>query len=261
MAKVQEYPEEGDLVVCTVKNVRNFGAFVMLEEYDQREGFIHVAEIASGWVKRMSDYVREGQRIVCKVQNVDPAKGHIDLSLKKVNDHQKREKIQDWKNEQRAFKLLEIVGERIGKDVKWCRKNFGDRLAEEYSGLYHAFEDVAAPNAKVDKKLFKGEWVDAFVDVAKENVTPALVSIEGYLELTSNAPDGIKNIQEALIAGEKDPDGRVRIQYIGAPRYRIVVTSQDYKNAEEVMKEAVDRATKSMERSGGAAKFSRKEKA
>ena len=117
------FPEEGDLVVCTVKSVRNFGAFVELEEYPDKEGFIHVAEIATGWVKRMSDYVREGQRIVCKVMKIEKAKGHIDLSLKKVNAHQKREKIQDWKNEQKAVKLIEIL--------PW--KNFAKSTAKKLS--------------------------------------------------------------------------------------------------------------------------------
>ena len=76
------FPEEGDLVVCTVKSVRNFGAFVELEEYPDKEGFIHVAEIATGWVKRMSDYVRDGQRIVCKVMKIEKAKGHFPFILK-----------------------------------------------------------------------------------------------------------------------------------------------------------------------------------
>ncbi len=260
MAKTDNYPEEGDLVVCTVKNVRNFGAFVLLEEYEQKEGFIHVAEIATGWVKRMSDYVREGQRIVCKVMNVDPSKGHIDLSLKKVNDHQKREKIQDWKNEQRSEKLLEVIGERLGKNLAWCHETFADKLIEHYGSLYVAYEDAATPGIKLDKKLFKGDWVDAFVEVAKENVTPALVSIDGYLELTSNASDGIEHIRAALVEAEKVSDGDVVVQYIGAPRYRVIVKSQDYKIAEELLKSAVDKASQSIEKAGGAAKFTRREK-
>src|SRR2546428_10684676 len=115
-----EWPEEGELVVCTVKNVKNFGAFGTLDEYDGKEGFIHVAEGSSGWIKYIRDYVREGQKLVCKVLRVDPDKGHIDLSLKAVNEHQKREKIQEWKNEQKAEKLLSIVATRLGKTVKAC---------------------------------------------------------------------------------------------------------------------------------------------
>ena len=259
MARLNEFPEPGDLVVCTVKNVRNFGGFVSLEEYDQKEGFIHITEIASGWVKRMSDFIREGQRVVCRVIEVNPSKGHIDLSLKKVNEHQKRETIQDWKNEQRAEKLLEIVGEKLGKDADWCYETFANKLIEYFDSLYIAFEE-AAVNDKLDKKLFKGDWVDTFKEIAVDNVTPAMVSIDGFLELTSNAPDGIEHIRKALLKAEESEDMDIEVQYVGAPKYRIVVKANDYKTAEEELKMAVDRASELIERSGGIAKFNRREK-
>ena len=123
-ARTSEFPEESELVVCTVQSVKNFGAFVSLDEYDNKEGFIHIRDVATGWVKYIRDYVREGQKIVCKVLGVDSSKGHIDLSLKSVNEHQKREKIQQWKNENKADKLLEIVAERLGKTKDFCYETF-----------------------------------------------------------------------------------------------------------------------------------------
>ena len=80
MSRAREFPENGELVVCSVTNVKNFGAFVTLDEYDGKEGFIHVRDIASGWVKYVRDFIREGQKVVCKVLGVDSQKGHIDLS-------------------------------------------------------------------------------------------------------------------------------------------------------------------------------------
>lgn len=55
MPKTSEFPEEGELVVCTVQNVKNFGAFVTLDEYGNKEGFIHVRDVATGWVKYIRD--------------------------------------------------------------------------------------------------------------------------------------------------------------------------------------------------------------
>src|SRR4030065_1291132 len=97
-----EWPGGGELVVCSVSNVKNFGAFVALDEYEGKEGFIHIAEVSSGWIKYIRDYVREGQKVVCKVLRVDPSKGQVDLSLKAVNGHQRRAKIQAGKNEQKG---------------------------------------------------------------------------------------------------------------------------------------------------------------
>jgi len=75
------WPEPGDLVVCTVSQVVDFGAFVTMDEYEGKQGLIHISEVASGWIKYIRDHVREGQKIVCKVLSVDRARHHIDLSF------------------------------------------------------------------------------------------------------------------------------------------------------------------------------------
>src|SRR5437762_10237167 len=124
-ARGYDWPDEGDLVVCTVTNVKNFGAFVTLDEYEAKEGFIHIAEVSSGWIKYIRDYIREGQKVVSKVLKVDKEKGHIDLSLKAVNEHQRREKIQEWKNEQKAENLFAIVAGRLGKTVRSEERRVG----------------------------------------------------------------------------------------------------------------------------------------
>jgi translation initiation factor 2 subunit 1 len=256
MEALSEYPEEGDLVVGTVKNVRNFGAFILLEEYPGKEGFIHVAEIATGWVKRMSDYVRDGQRVVCKVLNVDQSKGHVDLSLKKVNAHQKREKIQEWKNEQKAHKLIEILAERCKISPEEFMKKHGAKIIDEYGNLYVAFEEAARPDIGLDDK-FKGKWVEEFCMVAEENVAAPTASIDGYLEISCLDPDGVDRIKEALSAAEKVGNGNVTVQYLGAPKYRIIVTEKEYKLAEELIRKAANAAISSIENSGGTGSFER----
>lgn len=260
MARMGEFPEEGELVVCTVQNVKNFGAFVTLDEYDDKEGFIHIRDVATGWVKYIRDYVREGQKIVCKVLGVDPAKGHIDLSLKSVNDHQRREKIQQWKNEKKAEKLLEIVAEKLGKTVDECYEEFGYDLIETFGTLYAAFEQCAANDKVLDEEGFEGDWKDVFVEIAKENVTPPYVEIEGYLEITCPLPDGADRIRAALFKGKEMLDERLKIQYVGAPRYRIVLTAPDYKTAEEELKKVTGSIIKEIEASGGEGIFHRESK-
>ena len=82
----REWPQESELVVCTVQNVKDFVAFVSLDEYGGRQGLIPISEIATGWIKYIRDHIREGQKIVCKVLNVDRNRGHIDLSLKTLTN-------------------------------------------------------------------------------------------------------------------------------------------------------------------------------
>ncbi len=65
-------PQEGELVVVTVKTVKQNGCYVDFDEFKDIEGFIFIGEIASGWVKNIRGFVREGQRLICKV--MPPAK-------------------------------------------------------------------------------------------------------------------------------------------------------------------------------------------
>jgi translation initiation factor 2 subunit 1 len=260
MSRARGFPEDGELVVCTVTSVKNFGAFVTLDEYDNKEGFVHVRDVTTGWVKYIRDYIREGQKVVCKVLGVDSSKGHIDLSLKSVNEHQKREKIQQWKNEKKAEKLVEIIAERMSITVDDAYTLFGNKVLEAYETLYGAFETVAA-SADEFREEFSGEWVDVFVAVANENVTLSFVQIEGILELRSSAPNGIDLIKNAMKKGEKAAgDSKVSLQYVGAPRYRIVITADEYKEAEDIMKLVSSAVIDDLVKAGGEAVLKRESK-
>lgn len=256
MAKVGEYPDEGEHVVCTVKNVKGFGAFVLLDEYENKEGFIHITEIATGWVKYIRDHIREGQRIVCKVMRVDQEKGHIDLSLKTITEHHKREKIQHWKNEQKARKLMEIVAERLKIQPDDLFEEFGNSLIEKYGSLYGALE-IALDKARLKKDGFKGPWIAAFNKVAEENIVPPSVKISGTLHLRSNNPDGINSIKKALLAAEKEGGENVDVQYMGAPNYRVVIIAEDYKVAEDILKRVTEIGVSTIAGDGGEGSFSR----
>ena len=259
MPQRADFPDIGDLVVCSVTNVKNFGAFVTLDEYGGKEGFIHVRDVATGWVKYIRDHVREGQKIVCKVLGVDQEKGHIDLSLKQVNDHARREKIQEWKNEKKAYKLLEIVGTKMGKSLDEAYADVGDTLLKEFGSLYAAFENVTTDQDALKSLGLDKKWVTAITEVAKENIELPSVSIDGILEITCPASDGIDHIKKALATGFDSEESEIDIHYVGAPRYKISVTAEDYKLAEQEMKNSVQRISAAIQKNGGSASFKRKE--
>ncbi len=255
----KDYPEEGELVIGTVAKVQNFGAFVKLDEYTGKEGFIHISEIATGWVKRIRNYVREKQKVVCKVLNVDAAKNHIDLSLKRVNEHQRRDKIQEWKNSQKAQKLFEMVAELINKDPTECYNEFGAQLAETYGTLYTAFEEAAYDKEALSEDGFQGDWVEAFNQVAEENISVSYVEIDGIITITCQEENGVEHIKSALNLAEQSEyeDVPIKVIYIGAPRYKITVEAPDYKIAEDQLKKALERATEHIKNHNGELSFSR----
>lgn len=256
----REWPEQGELVVCSVQNVKDFVAFVTLDEYNNREGLIPIAEVARGWIKYIRDHIREGQKVVCKVLNVDPQKGHIDLSLKDVNEHQRREKIRVWKNESKAKKWIGFAAEAAGQSQN--AQNLANVLYREYGVLYAAFEDFVTEGREALNKLkIEPGLADALYTVAIENVKLPSVTISGDLFLRSTKPDGVNIIRRALRSAEPKVEGAdIEITYLGAPNYRIKVSASNYKDAEKALEKASNAAIGVLKRAGGEGKFSRKSK-
>jgi len=252
-----ELPEEGELVIGTVTSIRNFGAFVTLDEYANREAFIHLSEVATGWVKYIRDHIREGQKIVARVLRVDPSKNQVDLSLKRINDHQRREKVQAWKNEQRALRLVEEVAKELKVTATEATDEFGPALIERYGSLFAAFEVASADPKRFTSENPKSTWTTAFGKVARANILPPHVTILGTLEITDPTPEGLDHVREALLAAEQVAPEAVDVQYVGAPRYRIRVQATQYKQAEETLKKATEAALKSIKSTGGQGTFTR----
>lgn len=253
------WPEADDLVVCSVKRVTDFGAFVELDEYGKKEGLIHISDVASGWVKYIRDHVREGQKIVCKVLYVDTVKHHIDLSLKDVNEHQRREKIQEWKNEQKADKWIHYVAKTTKTGDDDLNKLIG-LFYETFGSVYSAFEKSRFEGLSVLTKIgVSKDIAEIIAKVANENLKKPQVDISGFVDLTSYLPDGIEYIKKALKeAGNADGDEiSVEVTYIGAPRYRIHVKAPDYKKAEGILKKSAQSAINIIEKAGGSGEFHR----
>ena len=82
--KVEELPEQGEIVIATVTKIMDHGAYVSLDEYDGLQGFLHVSEIAPGWIRSVGRYVKEGEKKVLLVKKVRLERTDIDLSLKQV---------------------------------------------------------------------------------------------------------------------------------------------------------------------------------
>lgn len=249
-------PEEGELVVATIKTVKQNGAYVDLDEYEGIEGFIFIGEIASGWVKNIRGFVREGQRVICKVMRTRRDGTSLELSLKSVSEERRRDRLQEWKNEQRAQQLLKVLGEKVG----WSDDDVAEQsleLIEAFGGLYAAFEEAAMQEGALENAGFEGEWLPSFIEIAVENIIPPYVEVRGTLTLSINVNDGVSIIRSALEAAESlsndEEEIDVKCFYDGAPSYRIELKAPDFKVAESMWELATKAVIDHMTTAGGEA--------
>ena len=250
-----EWPAEDELVLCTIKKVFAQGAFAALDEFEGKEGMIHISEVASGWIKNIRDFVKEGQKTVCKVLAVNPQKGHVDLSMRRVKDSQRRWKALQFKHEQRAEKLLELAAKKLRKSLDKAYDEVGFVLQDRFGDLYSALEAVATKGKDalagidIDKK-----WIEVISEVASSTVEVQMVEVAGHVELSCPASNGVDVIKSALInarASTKTPDVDVDAYYVGSPRYRVRISAPSYKVAENTLQKFADIAIADVKKAGG----------
>ncbi|MET1124118.1 MAG: translation initiation factor IF-2 subunit alpha [Archaeoglobaceae archaeon] len=251
------YPSKGEIVIGTVKKVLDFGAFVTLDEYENKEGMVHISEVASGWVKDIRDHVKRGQKVICKVLDVNPKRGHIDLSIKDVTERQRKEKLTQWKNELKAFKWLELIGEKLNIDRDRLEK-IGKKLLKEFDSVYSAFEEAAFEGYEVLAPIVGEEFAKEMAEIARENIKPPKVKVRGYFELKCPGSDGVERIKKVMSSvSEELKDVEGKLEYVGAPKYRIVITAENYKTAEKALERATKVALKEAKKLGCECRFVR----
>ncbi|MBQ8783359.1 MAG: S1 RNA-binding domain-containing protein [Clostridia bacterium] len=78
--------EVGTIVEGKVTGFTSFGAFIDLGE--GKKGLVHISEVASDYVKEISDHLTVGQDVKVKVISIGDD-GKISLSIKRVNEEKK----------------------------------------------------------------------------------------------------------------------------------------------------------------------------
>lgn len=252
----QGYPEEDEIVLCTVKNVQYHSVFAVLDHYTGKTGMIHISEVSPGRIRNIRDYVVEGKKIFCKVLRTNTDKGYIDLSLRRVNEAQKRRKNDQIKQEQRAEKIIDAFAHITNQKPEEAYAKVSKHILAEYEFIYEAFNDVVEENLDLKRFGFTAEYIAPLQALVKEKIKPKVVEISGSLTLKTYEDGGLNIIKDALCKEESD---QVTIRYKGGGYYSITVKSSDYKDAEKKMKTAVDNITKTLEKSRGTAEFKRKD--
>jgi len=247
------YPEDGELVVATVRRIAGYGAYVTLDEFGEREGLVHISEVSTTWVRNIRNHLREGQKLVLKVLRINRQRGEVDLSLRRVTGREKTETMLQWKKTKKAEAILKSAAEKLSADEKTLT-DIRETIFKQYDSVYDALEKSIDRGEEVFTKLgLTSEWSKALAENAKLKIKVKRTTLTGTVELTSHKPDGITAIKTALLNAEKiAPKGiDVKIYTIGAPRYRLEAAASDYADAETVLKEAIDEAISCVTSMGG----------
>ncbi|MEK6968105.1 MAG: translation initiation factor IF-2 subunit alpha [Nanoarchaeota archaeon] len=248
------FPEESELVLCTVTNVQGHSVFVKIEDYGV-SGMIHISEVAPGRIRNIRDFVKEGKTIVCKVLRINKDRGHIDLSLRRVTESQRRSKIADIKQQQKATKIVEHAAKKLKIEPDIAYKEVSEKLLTEYDSVFIGFMDIVENNISLEKLGVNKALAEEVEKVVKQRLKPETVEVRGTLSLSSTASDGVEKVKAALKEAKSEP---INMKYLGAGRFLLGTTASDYKSAEETLRKASDKAIAAIKKVGGIGDYKRK---
>lgn len=241
MSAERPLPEPGEVVVCTVREITSHGIYVNLDQYDGTNGFLHVSEISTGWVRNIDRVAKVSQKLVLKVIRINRARREIDLSLRQVTNEERRARVIEWKREERAATIIDAVKKKLAFDDAQERA-LREKLEDRFGTLYEGLEKAAKDGEKALAPLGLAEkTVNAVVEIASEKIVPPRYEVGALVEVSSRSPEGIEQVKKTLMAAASAPSATVHITYAGAPRYRVRITADDYKQAEKALDSVLEK--------------------
>ncbi|NVM35201.1 MAG: S1 RNA-binding domain-containing protein [Candidatus Lokiarchaeota archaeon] len=266
-----KFPREGEFVVAKVTEVQNQYVYVDLIDFEgldsemNARGMIHISEISSRWIKNIRNYVRIGQRVVLRVLRVDLSKGHVDLSLRRVNSAQRENRIKEWKYALKYENLLQFLTETEGIDITLDKayELIGFPALEIFDSYQETIENFKENGEEILSNLdgMTDEIKTNLLKIIEENVSISTVSISGKVKLSFTSEDGINQIKESLTEAMKvikqKETRRININYIAAPFYRLEIVSKDYLDAENILSDALEIIEQKSDKHNGQFEFIR----
>lgn len=253
------FPEEGELVLCTVTKVQSNSVFVRLDEYE-KSGMIHISEISAGRIRNIRDFVKEDKVIVCVILRVNKERGYIDLSLRRVNEGQRRNKIEEIKQEQKAEKIIEVVAGELKKKTEDAYHDIYMPISKYYSNLHQCFQDVVKGEVGLEELGIPFNYIKPLQEAVQQRMKPKELYVGGKLSLYSYASQGVEIVKNALLAGVRHGLGRLQIRYLGGGIYDIIIKGEEYKDAEHLLNKVINAIKSAIPKGKAIMTFTREEK-
>ncbi|MEM4366775.1 MAG: S1 RNA-binding domain-containing protein [Candidatus Anstonellales archaeon] len=227
-------PEKDEIVIAKVKKILPYGAFCVLPEYSNIEGFMHISEVSSGWVKNIHEFISEGDQLVVKVIGVNPDKKQIDLSLKNVTEDEKRKKKESLKKEKRCLGIIKAAFEAANE--KGSPEELYRQIEQKHGNPAEFLEKALSNQKLLDTLKISKKAKAVLFDYMQRKLKKPEVEVRRVFELTSQESDGMVRIVKALL--EAQGSLGIQVHYMGAPKYMFIAKSANYKDAEDKLKKA-----------------------
>lgn len=275
------YPEVNDLVMVTVKQIADMGAYVSLLEYNGVEGMVLLSELSRRRIRSVQRIIRVGKNEVVVVLRVDREKGYIDLSKRRVSPEDVLKFEERYSKSRVVHSILRHVAEKhdlsleeLNRAVAWPLY----RPCPKYSGtITHAFDafkmaltdpakfwslvyeqqsvsgPASTPNYSTPVMTLSEELkADIILNIVRR-MTPQKVKLRADMEITCFGYEGIEAIKRGIAAGESisTEEFPIKTRLVAPPLYIMNTQCLDKTKGIEAMNEAISKMDAILKTAGG----------
>tara|TARA_Y100000310_G_C20676659_1_gene813489 strand:- start:886 stop:1593 length:708 start_codon:yes stop_codon:yes gene_type:complete len=218
--------EEGDLLLCTVEKVTNTITFVRLPNGNQAT--LISSEIAPGRIKHLRQYVVPNKRIVCKILGISDK--NISVSLRRVNSKEKKEIMQNFKQEQAMeVALKQILGENFKKTK--------EKILEDFENILKFIDAARKDKDLISKYFLKKDQksIEKIIQKKKKGYELKLLIKMKCLE-----EDGIKRIKRIFDL----ENNNILITYLRAGEFKLTLKIEEFKKGKKEMIKIIEELEK-----------------
>jgi translation initiation factor 2 subunit 1 len=233
----QRTPNAGSLALARIDKVSQFSAHCKLIEYNDLDAFLPIREVSSGWIKNIHEYIHNGQIVVCRIIFIDHEKNTIDISIKKVNSNEAKEKMGAYNLEKRLAALFQQALKEAKITSRSQKDTYSENIVSAYGSFTNFIKGIAEkPDSMEGVKLPPRlrEAVLKLIEASKKEKTYKVVYF--LTMFTYNTKAGISQIREIL---SDIKNNKVDVEYIGAPKYRLISEGEDYIEAENHIQDSL----------------------
>ncbi|KAE9608062.1 hypothetical protein Lal_00003489 [Lupinus albus] len=267
------YPEVDMAVMIQVKNIADMGAYVSLLEYNNIEGMILFSELSRRRIRSVSSLIKVGRIEPVMVLRVDKEKGYIDLSKRRVSEEDIQTCEERYNKSKLVHSIMRHVAETLNIDLEDLYVHIAWPLYRKYGHAFEAFKivvndpdtvlstltrevkEVGSDGVEVTKVVpaVSEEVKDALVKNIRRRMTPQPLKIRADIEMKCFQFDGVVHIKEAMRKAEAagNNDCPVKIKLVAPPLYVLTTQTLDKEQGIQVLSNAIDSCTESIEKHKG----------
>jgi len=250
----QQYPEVDDYVIVEVKSIEEMGAYVALKEYNDIEGMILLSELSRRRIRSINKIIRVGRLETVVVLRVDPEKGYIDLSKRRVTEEDALKCEEKYNKSKAVHSIMRNVAEQVHEDPEALYSKIGWPLYKKYGHAYDGFKTfLTEPDTVLAGLDVSEDIVRALRTNIKRRLTPLPVRARADIEVTCFGYEGVDAIRRALKKGEATsiPEAPIKVKLVAPPLYVVVTTAPNKDTAFKVLNLAIDAVKEEITKASG----------